>query len=157
MSKSASCPSCPATIPPSLLRAAWGCTRTFSLETLSFLAGFVWAAPQYSEAFSCPRAHIRLPLAAGLCWGLDVAPQLRKLPGSMLPANGKNVFVIVLACSQNSPAVSGWAQAAYCRMLRALSWAECLELGMQVKLTLLKRIEVTSCLIEVFTESCSLI
>lgn len=102
-----------------------GCTRTFSLETLSFPAGFVWAAPQCSEAFSCPRAHIRLPLAAGLCWGLDVAPQLRKLPGSMLPANGKNVLVIVLACSRNSPAVSGWAQAAYCRMLRAISWAEC--------------------------------
>lgn len=66
-----------------------GCTGTFSLETLSFPAAFVWAAPQCSEAFSIPRAHIRLPLAAGLCWGLDVAPQLRKLPRACSQLMGK--------------------------------------------------------------------
>lgn len=67
---------------PALLRAAWGwCWQDaqghFLLGTHSFPTGFVWAAPQCSEASSCPRAHIRLALAAGVFWGLDVALQLR--------------------------------------------------------------------------------
>lgn len=54
-----------------------------------------------------------------------MAPQLKQLPGSMLPTNGKNVLLIVLACSWNNSAVSSWAQAAYCRLLMGISWAEC--------------------------------
>lgn len=54
---------------PVLLCAAWGCCwqdaqGLFLLQTHSFPTGFVWAAPQCSEGSSCPRAHIRLPLAA---------------------------------------------------------------------------------------------
>lgn len=109
---------------PTLLRCLGlvlaGCTGTFSVRDTFLPHWLCLSSPTVFWSFVVPQSSH--PASFG-CWGLDVAPQLKQLPGSMLPANGKNVLLIVLACSWNNPAVSSWAQAAFCRMLTDL--AEC--------------------------------